>query len=66
MIKEDLLFPIINVSMLLMTGLLFWVVLGSDFVGELLVMFGIAICIELVLFGYVIRRDRKADLEFKH
>lgn len=66
MIKEDLRFPLINVSMLLMTGLLFGFVLGSAFNIELIVMFGIAICIELVLFGYVIKRDRKDDLEFKH
>lgn len=66
MIKEDLLFPIINVSMLLMTGLLFWLVLGSAFVWIVSAMFGMAICIEIVLFGYVIRRDRKVDLEFKH
>lgn len=66
MIKEDLRFPLINVLMLLMTGLLFWTVLGSAFSIEIIVMFGIAVCIEIVLFGYVIRRDRKVDLEIKY
>lgn len=66
MIKEDLLFPITNVLMLLMTGFLFWFAIGSGFSVVMSVMFVLAICIEIVLFGYVIRRDRKVDLEFKH